>query len=84
MPYIKQKDRNKVDNLTVAELTNTQLTVGELNYIITKLLKAKTDKSLNYSTINELTGVLECAKLEYYRRVAVGYEVKKMEENGDV
>jgi len=29
-------------------------------------------------------GVLECAKMELYRRVAAPYEDKKKEENGDV
>ena len=29
-------------------------------------------------------GVLECCKLEFYRRVAAPYEDIKIEENGDV
>jgi len=29
-------------------------------------------------------GALEGAKLEFYRRVVVPYEEKKMKENGDV
>ena len=31
-----------------------------------------------------LIGVLECAKLELYRRVAAPYEDDKIDENGDV
>jgi len=31
-----------------------------------------------------VTGVLECAKLELYRRIAAPYEDTKIEENGDV
>ncbi len=39
---------------------------------------------LRYSKINSLIGVLECAKLELYRRVAAPYENDKIDENGDV
>jgi len=34
--------------------------------------------------INEVIGVLECAKLELYRRVAAPYEERKRIENGEV
>jgi hypothetical protein len=39
---------------------------------------------LSYSKINEVIGVLECAKQELYRRVASPYEDSKKEANGDV
>ena len=39
---------------------------------------------LKYSEINSVIGVLECAKMELYRRIAAPYEDKKCEENGDV
>jgi len=39
---------------------------------------------LKYSNLNELIGVLECAKLELYRRVAAPYEDEKALINGDV
>ena len=35
-------------------------------------------------TTAEVLGVLECVKLELYRRVAAPYEDKKCQENGDV
>ena len=38
----------------------------------------------NYADINSAIGVLECAKLELYRRQAAPYEDKKIEENGEV
>ena len=60
-------------------------TPGELNYLITILLKEYIEREgLSYATLNECIGVLECAKLELYRRVAAGYEDQKCEENGDV
>jgi len=38
----------------------------------------------SYSDYNALVGVLECAKLEFYRRAVAAYEDKKIKENGDV
>jgi hypothetical protein len=58
---------------------------GELNYLITKLIDLYLqDKGLKYKNINEVIGVLECAKLELYRRIAGPYEDKKIVSNGDV
>ena len=39
---------------------------------------------VSYSLINEVTGALENAKLEFYRRVVVPYEDMKIKINGDV
>ena len=55
---------------------------GELNYVITKILKES--YPLRYFHINKAIGVLECIKLEYYRRVAAPYEDSKIRESGDV
>lgn len=60
-------------------------TAGELNYSITMLINAYlTRQGESYATYNELIGVLECAKLELYRRQIAGYEDLKMGLNGDV
>lgn len=78
MPYISQHDRKQIyDGCSV-------LTAGELNYQITQCILDYLGTGYNYSKINEVIGVLECAKLELYRRVAAPYEQKKMEEHGDV
>ena len=45
---------------------------------------AEADGRLRYTHVNEAVGVLECAKLELYRRVAAPYEDEKIAENGDV
>ena len=55
---------------------------GELNYVLTKILKQI--YPLQYFHINKAIGVLECVKLEFYRRVAAPYEEEKMKESGDV
>lgn len=60
-------------------------TAGELNY---KLAGAIDDyliqREPSYRALNEVVGVLECLKLEVYRRLAAPYEDKKCDENGDV
>lgn len=80
MPYIKPEDRLHI----LADEKQID-TPGELNYFISTLINSYINqKGKNYSTLNEVVGVLECAKLELYRRVAAPYEDIKIEENGDV
>ena len=89
MPYIKPEDRKAITPGLIGILTSIDwgriAGPGELNYAITKILVEyiKVNK-LSYSTLNEVIGVLECIKLELYRRVAAAYEDKKIAENGDV
>lgn len=79
MPYIDNKRKAEL------EQGDSPKTPGELNYAITTLVVSYTNsKSLCYNTINEVVGALDCAKIEYYRRLAVPYENKKIEINGDV
>ena len=80
MPYVDPKARQRLDSGEQPE------TAGELNYAITRLVdRFLTAKgSLRYAHLNEMMGVLECAKLELYRRVAVPYEDRKRVESGDV
>jgi hypothetical protein len=82
MPYIAQDRREDINphSYDAAFPTNA----GELNYVITAYLTEYLAGETNYYRINEVIGVLECAKLELYRRVAAPYEDKKKEENGDV
>ena len=87
MPYIKAINRNKYEKL-LENLINILKTLppekidGELNYVVTKILKEI--YPLRYFHINKAVGVLECIKLEYYRRVAAPYEDLKIKETGDV
>lgn len=90
MPYIKPADRNQLDDALsslaaqiVVQENSTQ--AGILNYSISALFnEVLKTRGLNYRNLNELIGVLECAKLELYRRVASPYEDLKIKENGDV
>lgn len=82
MPYIKKYDRPKID---AALKFIEPLNVGELNYLITKLCNRYIDDNgEKYENYNALVGVLECAKLEMYRRKISNYEDLKIVENGDV
>lgn len=60
-------------------------TDGDLNYVITKLCLAYVEQhGKSYHTLNDITGALECAKLEFNRRLIGPYEDSKIKENGDV
>lgn len=85
MPYIDQLSRARLEVIDVREpIDSNPKTPGDLNYLITSLIDEYTKGQLSYSTINEVMGVLECVKQEYYRRVAVPYEEEKRSLNGDV
>lgn len=60
--------------------------VGELNFQITRLCDDFVERTggTNYGRINAVIGALECAKLEFYRRIAAPHEDTKRNENGDV
>jgi len=78
MPYIKY-DR---DGLASGFIDPDN--AGELNFVITSTLLRYLGHGADYAAFNEVIGVLECAKLEMYRRMIAPYEDKKIEENGDV
>jgi len=91
MPYIKKHDRKKYEK-AIEELA-LQLNlegmdgiypVGDLNYIITSVIKKTLDRQgIRYQTLNAVVGALECCKLELYRRVISPYEDTKVDSNGD-
>jgi hypothetical protein len=91
MPYIKEKDRSNLSNLT-ATIKGTDIkTAGELNYLLTELcLSFITSQNIDggysarYQNYNDIVGALEGCKLEFYRRAVAPYEDDKIHENGDV
>ena len=86
MPYISQADRKIIDNhlMSVCKLIGLCGSPGEVNYVITNILLAFLTNKPNYSDYNAMIGVLECVKMELYRRKIVEYEDGKIELNGDV
>jgi len=81
MPYINP-DRADYLSDKIYELSRNIHNLGELNYVITKLLLSEAPAI--YSDFAALIGTLECAQLEFYRRAVAPYEDKKRAENGDV
>lgn len=87
MPYI-QKNRRDIAYKTqeglfvkASWITNP----GELNYVISMMCDDYLRRcGESYTNLNEVIGVLECAKLEFYRRVVSPYEDKKIQGNGDI
>jgi len=88
MPYIEPEHRKDLEGdlkrIQTGLLWFTNKGPGYLNYIITKILVSWLGTNPNYAKYNEVIGVLECAKLELYRRQVAAYEEKKCLQNGDV
>ena len=80
MPYIPPHRRVSISNHD-----SPPQQIGELNYYITKkLLNWVKIHGESYTTYNEIIGLLDCIKLEFYRKKVAKYEDKKCKENGDV
>ena len=94
MPYIKKELREEIDaeiNILVYRLKNliednSSIRAGTLNYTITKLIDGLYGplEKAGYKDYNEAIGMLECCKLEFYRKAAAPYEDLKLRENGAV
>lgn len=90
MPYIQQSQRVHLDS-TINELANKikQLCVkdtdfaGILNYSVSKLILLIIPE-IKYWSIALVSGVLSNISSEFYRRIGIPYEEKKVKENGDI
>lgn len=81
MPYIPPGTRAPV----TPQVERDPCFAGELNFQLTMLCRNYLRQhGLCYSTINDIIGALEGAKMEFYRRVAAPYEDQKITQNGDV
>jgi hypothetical protein len=89
MPYIND-DRKAawaplITMLKSIQRVNEPMPAGELNYLITELLKHYVSThTFNYETLNAAVGAVESAKAEFQRRVVGPYEDTKIKQNGDV
>lgn len=84
MPYIKQEDRDRLDQF-IDTLKVRIRNPGDLNYVISRLaLDFAYMQGANYAAFNATIGVMEAAKLEFYRTRVAPYEDRKIEENGDI
>ncbi len=88
MPYIKLDDRTKFDegiaDILGALQADDNVKVGELNYVFSSIIWSLFKNNESYTLGNNLIGVLECVKQEFYRRQLADYEDRKLAENGDI
>jgi len=92
MPYIPKDIRVWFDDHIARLFDNEPLTVGDINYIITKIMLRYVNQSKNtslafmsrYTASAMVIGTVICAILEFYRRYTAPYEDEKIKENGDV
>jgi len=85
MPYIDRDSREDIDEQIEGALDAAYSAgPGALNYIITRFVRMFLAHHPSYRDFNDAIGVLECAKLELYRRMVAPYEDRKCAENGDV
>lgn len=89
MPYVQYDIRDYIDR-EIAALANKLKSEpaaskpdGSLNYAITRLICLGPNPQ-SYKDYNAVIGVLECVKLELYRRQIALYEDAVMDKNGDV
>lgn len=79
MPYISEERRDALEPWDIRPYT-----IGELNFVITRLCLNYIDSDPGYADYNEIVGALECAKLEFVRRALSPYEDQAIKRNGDV
>ena len=78
MPYIPRSQKEDSDKGIYKD-------AGSLNYSIHQLISEYISQNKeSYQTYNDIIGVLECAKMELYRRSISSYEDRKILLNGDV
>ena len=82
-PYIPTKRREEIAK------GSTPQSAGELNDKITSVIleylyEINCSSPNTYSDYNEIIGVLECCKLEIYRKRISKYEDMKCTQNGEV
>ena len=92
MPYITEDLRAELDDAIAGLLDSIQQATelsgdaenlgGVLNYTITKILDGVHPG--RYKDFERLIGMLECCKMELYRRKIAPYEDEKIASNGDV
>ena len=87
MPYITDEEKKDLDRSikTLSTLLRKGDFRGRLNYSISSIFNNLIQgNGLSYRLINDFIGVLECVKLESYRRIATPYEDSKIVANGDI
>jgi hypothetical protein len=79
VPYIESRRRAEI-----AYTLPSDITTGELNFILSDLVDQFVGLVPNYDKLNSAIGVLECVIQEVYRKIVVPYELGKELTNGPV
>jgi hypothetical protein len=86
-PYIQEERRGKYAqpvSSIVSNLMEDGFPVGDITYVIYRIVLAWWMALPSYQTICEIRGVLIGTMAEFDRRESAMYEDEKLEENGDV
>jgi len=85
MPYIKQSEREKYNDLISEAFEKLkEAPVGHINYVISSVIWKIWRNNPGYTLGNNLMGTLDCIMYEFYRKNLAGYEDEKEQENGPV
>jgi hypothetical protein len=89
VPYISRHERPHFAAAIAAahgSLLTTHHVPGNLNYLISRIVDdyVHTVVKPGYADFAEVISTLAAVQMEFYRRVVVPYEEKKLEANGEV
>jgi len=92
MPYVTQDSRKCIDSQLHDLIEEARLVFepdemkGVANYLVTRLVLGllKPEDGWRYSSLADVVGTLEAAKLEVYRRLVAPYEDGAIDKNGDL
>lgn len=85
MPYINRDRQSDFEELVKMARQQRIDNPGELNYLFSAMvLEFLRQHGFNYTQMNAVVGVYECAKDEFQRQVLHPYENEKMKQNGNI
>jgi len=87
MPYIVKKSRPEYDKhiQNIVEAWRAKnFPVGDVNYVITRMMLEWFFMRKRYATLNAIRGVLGCVWDELWRRHGAPYEDTAIKKNGDI
>lgn len=82
MPYLENEKREKIDEIVRCMVDLGIKSDGELNYLLHKFFVCSIKPS--YSNYKNFLGELHECEEELRRKYLVPYEIKKIEDNGDI
>ena len=84
MPYITYERKKDLTLIHLGAVGAHCKHSGELCYCFYKIALDYIKNKRRFINMGEVINALECAKLEFYRRIVSPYEDEKIKENGDV